>query len=43
MIKEAKQHGYQIREMGIAGGSAGHAFAVIYVYRDASEALVPIK
>lgn len=43
VIQAAEQYGYHINEMGIAGGSAGHALAMIYAYRDAKEAPVPVK
>lgn len=43
VIEEAKKYGYSINEMCIAGGSAGHALAMIYAYRDAKEAPVPVK
>ena len=43
VIAEAEKHGYHINEMGIAGGSAGHALAMIYAYRDYKESPVPVK
>ncbi len=43
VIEEAEKHGYHINEMGIAGGSAGHALAMIYAYRDYKESPVPVK
>lgn len=43
VIEEAKKHGYHIDEMGIGGGSAGHALAMIYAYRDAEDSPVPVK
>lgn len=43
VIEKAKNYGYNINEMGIAGGSAGHALAMIYAYRDASISPVPVK
>ncbi len=43
VIEEAKKLGYNINEMAIAGGSAGHALAMIYAYRDGEEAPVPLK
>lgn len=43
VIAEAEKYGYHINEMGIGGGSAGHALAMIYAYRDAKEAPVPVK
>lgn len=42
VIEEAKKAGYNIDKMTIAGGSAGHALAMIYAYRDAAEAPVPV-
>lgn len=43
VIAEAEKHGYHINEMGIAGGSAGHALAMIYAYRDYKESPVPVR
>ena len=43
VIEEAEKYGYHINEMGIAGGSAGHALAMIYAYRDVKESPVPVK
>ena len=43
VIKHAEKYGYHIHEMAIAGGSAGHALAMIYAYRDADVAPVPVK
>lgn len=43
VIEESEKYGYHINEMGIAGGSAGHALAMIYAYRDAKESPVPVK
>lgn len=42
VIKAAAAAGYPIDKMTIAGGSAGHALAMIYAYRDAKEAPVPV-
>ena len=42
VIEEAKKLGYPIDKMAIAGGSAGHTLAMIYAYRDAKEAPVPV-
>ena len=42
VIEEASKLGYSIDKMAIAGGSAGHALAMIYGYRDAEEAPVPV-
>lgn len=43
VIAEAEKLGYHINEMSIGGGSAGHALAMIYAYRDAEESPVPVK
>ena len=43
VIEAAKQAGYEIDSMAISGGSAGHALAMIYAYRDADQAPVPVK
>lgn len=43
VIDEAKKRGYHIDEMAIAGGSAGHALAMLYAYRDVDSAPVPVK
>lgn len=43
VIEAAEKEGYHIDSMGIAGGSAGHALAMTYAYRDASQAPVPVK
>ena len=42
VVDEAKKHGFNIEKMTISGGSAGHALAMIYAYRDAAEAPVPV-
>ncbi|HEM3668794.1 TPA: alpha/beta hydrolase [Streptococcus suis] len=42
VIETAKNEGYTIDKMAISGGSAGHALAMIYAYRDAKEAPVPV-
>ena len=42
VIEAAEKEGYHIDSMGIAGGSAGHTLAMIYAYRDAGEAPVPV-
>lgn len=39
----AKQRGYPLDGMVVAGGSAGGALAMIYAYRDAKTAPVPVK
>lgn len=43
VIEEAEKLGYHINKMAIGGGSAGHALAMIYAYRDAEYSPVPIK
>lgn len=43
VIEEAKNLGYNINQMAISGGSAGHALAMIYAYRDANTSPVPVK
>ena len=42
VVEAAKQAGYNIDKMTVAGGSAGHALAMIYAYRDGKEAPVPV-
>ena len=42
VIEAAKKRGYSIDKMTLAGGSAGHALAMIYAYRDVAEAPVPV-
>ena len=42
VVEEAKRNGYNIDKMTVAGGSAGHTLAMIYAYRDADEAPVPV-
>lgn len=42
VIAAAEKAGYPIDKMTIAGGSAGHALAMIYAYRDRAEAPVPV-
>lgn len=43
VIEEAENYGYHIDRMAMAGGSAGGCLALLYAYRDASEAPVPVK
>ena len=43
VIEEARKYGYNINEMAIAGGSAGHTLAMIYAYRDKDESPVPVR
>ena len=42
LLKKLKL-GYHIDKMAIGGGSAGHALAMIYAYRDAEYSPVPVK
>ncbi len=42
VIEAAQAQGYHIDKLAMAGGSAGHALAMIYAYRDAAEAPVPV-
>ena len=42
VVAEAEKLGYLIDKMTIGGGSAGHALAMIYAYRDAAQAPVPV-
>jgi len=42
VVEAAKAAGYPIDRMAVAGGSAGHALAMIYAYRDGKEAPVPL-
>ena len=42
MIEAAEAAGYHIDKLTMAGGSAGHALAMIYAYRDAGESPVPV-
>ena len=42
VVKAAEEAGYPIDRMTVAGGSAGHALAMIYAYRDRAEAPVPV-
>lgn len=43
VIAEAEKLGYPIDRMAISGGSAGGTLAMLYAYRDAKEAPVPVK
>lgn len=43
VIAEAEKLGYHIDEMAVSGGSAGHALAMLYAYRDAEVSPVPVK
>ena len=42
VIEAAEDAGYHIDKMTVAGGSAGHALAMIYAYRDGKDAPVPV-
>lgn len=42
VINAAREAGYPIDKMTVAGGSAGHALAMIYAYRDGGESPVPV-
>ena len=42
VIEAAEAAGYHIDKMTMAGGSAGHALAMIYAYRDGKDAPVPV-
>ncbi|MBQ6206381.1 MAG: alpha/beta hydrolase [Oscillibacter sp.] len=42
VIEAAEAFGYHIDKLTMAGGSAGHALAMIYAYRDAKESPVPV-
>ena len=42
VVEAAEAAGYHIDKMTMAGGSAGHALAMIYAYRDAKDAPVPV-
>ena len=42
VIEAAEAAGCHIDKMAIAGGSAGHALAMIYAYRDGRDAPVPV-
>ena len=42
VVEAAAEAGYKIDKMTVAGGSAGHALALIYAYRDGKDAPVPV-
>lgn len=42
VIAAAEAAGYPIGRMAVAGGSAGHALAMLYAYRDGADAPVPV-
>jgi len=43
VVEEAGRLGYPIDSMAISGGSAGGTLAMLYAYRDAVDAPVPVK
>lgn len=43
VVAAAERLGYPIDAMAVGGGSAGHALAMIYAYRDGAQAPVPVK
>ncbi len=43
VVEEAERLGYHIDNMAIAGGSAGGTLAMLYAYRDAKDAPVPVR
>ncbi len=43
VVAEAEKLGYHIDQMAVSGGSAGHCLAMLYAYRDADTAPVPVK
>ena len=43
VVEEAKKLGYNVDEMTISGGSAGHCLAMLYAYRDADTSPVPVR
>ena len=43
VVEKAKELGYHIDGIAMSGGSAGGCLALIYAYRDAEEAPVPVK
>lgn len=43
VVEKARELGYNVDRMAMAGGSAGAGLAAIYAYRDGHEAPVPIK
>lgn len=42
VIEAARNEGYEIDRLTMSGGSAGHALAMIYAYRDGKDAPVPV-
>lgn len=43
VIEQAGKLGYNITEMAMSGGSAGGCLAMLYAYRDAAQAPVPVR
>lgn len=43
IVNEAAKLGYPVDEMVVGGGSAGGCLALIYAYRDAADAPVPVR
>lgn len=43
VVKAAEDNGYHVNQMAMAGGSAGGCLALLYAYRDAETAPVPVK
>lgn len=43
VVKAAEENGYHVNQMAMAGGSAGGCLALLYAYRDAEIAPVPVK
>ncbi|MDO5294507.1 MAG: alpha/beta hydrolase [bacterium] len=43
VVEEAKKLGYEIDGIAMSGGSAGGCLALLYAYRDAETAPVPVK
>lgn len=43
VVSEAEKLGYHLDRMAISGGSAGGCLALIYAYRDADTAPIPLK
>ncbi len=43
IAEKAKEFGYNLNQMAIAGGSAGGTLAMLYAYRDAEQSPIPVK
>ena len=43
VVQKAAELGYTVDRMAVSGGSAGHTLAMLYAYRDADTAPVPVK